>query len=270
LSLTDLLAALRTGTPVLHSRAEAWECDFNNHWNTRYYCRAFQMAGEVAAMRAGQVRADITGWHVRFHAELVAGDPIVVRGFETGEGAAFIMTRDDRIVATALATGPFPQTHLPALPDVLVAQVSPRGVTGPVMTPWPMEKDTIYELGPVGAGDLLASGDLAYWRAAARLSHCTHHYDTALGFTPEMMKTQNLGRMLAELRFTSLGPVKGDDFLRAAARMTAAKGKAFQTAHFLHTHRGTPVAMFELCTLAVDLQARRAIPLPDFVTARLS
>jgi acyl-CoA thioesterase FadM len=84
------------------------------------------------------------------------------------------------------------------------------------------------------------------------------------------MEQDHIGRMLAEMRYTKLGSAQVGDFLHIASNMYHAKGKAFYTAHILYTHRGTPVAIFELCTLAVDMKARRAINLPDFVFARLS
>ena len=101
------------------------------------------------------------------------------------------------------------------------------------------------------------------------MAYASHHHDFDLGFTLELMAEQAIGRMLAELRFVSLGPVAPDDFLRLSSRMQSAAGKAFHIAYLLYTHRGTPVAIFDLLTLAVDMQARRAIVLPDFVTARL-
>jgi acyl-CoA thioesterase FadM len=35
---------------------QPWECDRNNHWNVRFYIRAFQMASEALAIA-------ITGGH---------------------------------------------------------------------------------------------------------------------------------------------------------------------------------------------------------------
>jgi hypothetical protein len=30
----------RLGRATLHSRVERWECDFNDHWNVRFYVRS--------------------------------------------------------------------------------------------------------------------------------------------------------------------------------------------------------------------------------------
>lgn len=71
--------------------------------------------------------------------------------------------------------------------------------------------------------------------------------------------------MLAELRYTRLGGCRPGTFLRGASRITAATGKSYVTQHLIHAHDGTPVALFELATLAVDMTARRATALPGFV-----
>lgn len=34
----------RIGAPSFYTRAESWKCDFNDHWNTRFHVRAFQLA----------------------------------------------------------------------------------------------------------------------------------------------------------------------------------------------------------------------------------
>jgi acyl-CoA thioesterase FadM len=48
------VAGLIAGRATFHTRVESWECDFNGHWNTRYYGRAFQAAAEVAAALDGR------------------------------------------------------------------------------------------------------------------------------------------------------------------------------------------------------------------------
>lgn len=271
---------LDTGRPTLHARAEAWECDFNGHWNTRYYCRAFQTAGQVAAALDGRTgRDDIvtSSWHLRFHSEMHGGDPVTIRSFDIPDATeapltAHCMVRHGRLVATALDSGRPRNRQLPPLPAAQAAQVLPRGLTGPVTAAWAPNpgRDLLYELGPVRAEELHGDGTMQFWSCVARISHASHHHDLEIGFTRERMQETGLGRMLAELRYTPLGPCSDSDYLRAASRMTAARGKAFTAAHFLYTQAGAPVAMFELCTLAVDMKTRRATDLPASITARLS
>lgn len=272
--------ALEAGIPTFHLRAEAWECDFNGHWNTRYYCRAFQTAAEVAAMLDGNTDRDslvVEQRQLRFHAELHGGDPVTIRSFDLADKGRTALTAhymfcNGKVAATALDRGLPHNRHLTALGAADAALALPRGLTGPATKTWEPEpeRDFLFELGPVRPWELHSDGNMQFWSGVARMSHASHHHDLGIGFTLERMKETGVGRMLAELRYTRLGPCSEGDFLRAASRMTRAAGKAFTTAHFLYTQRGAPVAMLDLCTLAVNMKTRRAIELPGFVTARLS
>jgi len=272
-------ALLQTGVPTLHTRCEAWECDYNGHWNTRYYCRSFEAAGRVAAALAdndgqGGTRAPR---HLRFHRELKSGDPVTICSFAILDApeaplTAHYMFRYDMVVATALDYGLPWNERLPALPAAEAMQALPRGLTGSraeASEPDP-PRDFVYELGPVRADELYADGAMQFWHAVVRMSPAAHHHDLGIGFTLELIQDRGIGRMLAEIRYTWLGPCTEHDFLRAASRLTSAKGKAFTAAHYLYTREGAPIAMFEVCTLAVDMNTRRAIQLPDFMAARLS
>jgi len=273
-------ALLKTGMPTLHTRCEAWECDYNGHWNTRYYCRSFEAAGRVAAALADNDAQDSAGAsrrHLRFHRELKSGDPVTICSFAILDApeaplTAHYMFRYDKVVATALDYVLARNARLPALPAAEAMQALPRGLAGPraeVSEPG-SPHNFVYELGPVRADELYADGAMQFWHAVSRMSPAAHHHDLGIGFTMELIQDRGIGRMLAEIRYTWLGPCTERDFLRAASRLTSAKGKAFTAAHYLYTHEGAPVAMFELCTLAVDMNTRRAIQLPEFVTARLS
>ena len=242
--------------PVLHTRAETWECDFNGHWNTRFYCRSFEQALRTLG-------ASASVWHLRFHEELLGGDPAEVRAFAFGPKTAFVMTRYGHVVATALcdAAG----LNLPALPPKLEATVQPRGLPDTLA---PSVNPKTYPLGPVEAEDLRGQ-EMPFWRALARASMGLHHYDLALGFTIERMRTENVGRMLVELRYTRCGGCSTDDLLLCVGGLSGASGKSFATTYGLQTISGATVARFDLCLLAVDMKARRAINLPAFVTAQL-
>lgn len=258
-------------TETFHARAEAWECDFNGHWNTRFYCKAFQTAAAVADHIGGLPPVSTPQRHLRFHAEMHSGDPLSIRSYDVTGGAtpmtAHVMYCYDKMVATALDTGIARNPALTPLSIEEAKHILPRGLTTPVTPVWHPDPscDLIYELGPVTADDLHADGTILPWLGVARFANGSHHHDLTVGFTLEIMREQNIGRMLAEMRCTRLEPLQPGDFLRCTSRMTTAKGKAFTTAHMLTTHRGTPVAMYDLCTLAVDMKERRAMDLPAFV-----
>ena len=54
--------------------------------------------------------------------------------------------------------------------------------------------------------------------------------------------------------------------MQAVSRLVAVKSKSFITTHFLYTQVGAAVAIFDLCTLAVDMTTRQATSRTDFNT----
>jgi acyl-CoA thioesterase FadM len=266
-----------TGVPTFHTRAECWECDFNGHWNTRYYSRSFQAAAEVAAALDGNTDPDriaVSRRHVRFHSELHSGDAVEIRSFDVPDAGeapltAHYMFRHGKVVATALDYGFARNAQLRPLTAAQAHQALPRSLTGPVTEVWHPDPacDCIVELGPVRPPELHLDGTLQYEACVARLVPASHHHITQVGYTQDFTRQTGIGRMLAELRYARLGPCAAGNCLRAASRLVAVKAKSFTTAHFLYTHVGAPVAMFDLCTLAVDMTARRATDLPGFITS---
>lgn len=49
-----------TGRPSHHTRVERWECDWNDHWNARFYVRSFQATVETVAGKAFWAVTEIT------------------------------------------------------------------------------------------------------------------------------------------------------------------------------------------------------------------
>lgn len=270
---------LSTGVPTLHTRVDSWECDFNGHWNTRFYSRTVQQAAEVAAALGGQTDPDAvkpTHRHMRFHSELHSGDPIVVRSFSASSSkgeplTAHVLVNHDRIAATGLDYGFAANPALPPLPTALAAQVMPRGVPDEDIAPWVLdpEGDGWVELGAVRAGETHRDGTLIYDLLIARLATTSHQGAMDIGYTHDFTMQSRIGRMLVEKRFTHLGTAAPGTFLRGTSRIISTTSKSFISANLIYTHAGDPVAMFELCTLAVNMDERKATTLPDFVAAAI-
>ena len=75
--------------------------------------------------------------------------------------------------------------------------------------------------------------------------------------------------MLVELRYRSFDVCEPGSCVRAASRLLAVQGKSYTAAHLIFSHSGRALALFELCTLAVDMTTRRATDLPDAVKVAL-
>jgi acyl-CoA thioesterase FadM len=74
--------------------------------------------------------------------------------------------------------------------------------------------------------------------------------------------------MAVETRVTRTGEAGAGALLRVHSRITSVGRKSFATRHFLGTDGGAPVAEVAHSLVAVDLAARRAVAVPDFL-ARL-
>ena len=71
-----------TGLPTYHTRVERRECDYNDHWNMRFYGRSFQAASETIAAQGGLSNpgaATVRSRHMRFHGELRVSAPVEIR-----------------------------------------------------------------------------------------------------------------------------------------------------------------------------------------------
>jgi acyl-CoA thioesterase FadM len=260
------------GVPTFHTRVESWECDFNGHWNTRYYMRSFEAASEVLASMADKPAGDTAVRQVRFHRELVNGDAVEVRSFSTvdDEGApavAHCMLRDGELVATCLDIATPPPGFLPSLRQAVAGLVLPRGIVGPHKKPWKADAgiDSFVEVGPTRPGAYNHPGSISIEELMRFCAITSHTHAARIGFTLDYTRQTGIGRMLVELRLTRLGTCPVGTCLTATTRLIAAGGKSFITANQLTTHADQPIAMFELSTLAVDMKTRRATAIPDII-----
>ncbi|ALJ21131.1 thioesterase family protein [Microbacterium sp. No. 7] len=257
------------GVSTHHSRVESWECDFNGHWNTRFYVRAFQCASELVAAGEGVPQRQ---WHLRFHGELRSGAAVEVRsarvagGEHDGEIVHLLLT-EGRLSATALERGSDGRgVRLPSADADVVAPAFPRSLVAPPPLPWTRAAaDLVAHVGTVRPAHTDHTGALLFEEVIRAIAHAVHHQVVSWGYTVEFSERTGVGRMLAEMRLTWLGPCRAGDALRVASRLTDVAEKSFQTAHCVQRADGTPVVLAEQRVLAVDLHARRATSVPGFV-----
>ena len=264
---------LGTGAPTLHARVEAWECDFNGHWNTRFYCCATQAASEVASVAGGEDAFDASApsaarRHLRFHRELRSGDALEVRSFDARgfEGAcmAHVIVHDGRLCATALDFDGPTNDRLPPLPAALAPLLTPRGLPESSIAPWSARpgRDGQFELGRVAPEDIESGGGLGFEAAVRRFAPAAQHLSARLGFDADFSRRTGVGRMLVEMRFERLGRCAPNELLRATSRLASVGEKSYVTQHLVATRAGAPLARLDLCILAVDLTTRKATDLP--------
>lgn len=256
------------------TRAETWECDFNDHWNTRFYTRAFQCAAEAVALLDGRGNpgaAAVRSRHMRFHHELMAGDAVLVRSVAIQGGrwngaVVHCLESAGRLSATALDMPGCGSEHLPQVPEEAVAHALPRGLLhdAPPAGQAPADARRA-NMGILRPHSYDHTGALMFDEMFRYISHAAYDHQFSLGFTPEFTARTGVGRMVVELRITLHGDAPAGTGVRSSAWLASAQGKSFSTAHQLETLNGDPIAMAEFCLVAVDMRTRSATLIPDFL-----
>ena len=264
------------GIATLHTRVERWESDYNDHWNTRFYGRSFQHAAEVCAARFAEAGSDAGKpalRHIRFHRELFVSDTVEVRSAVLDDGGdmdgavVHILASGGELSATALD----PDGVGDRLPRVAAKDVPfalPRGVSGDTPEKWP-GPDDLYsrvEIGPVRPRDVDHAGDLLFEELIRCGSIASSVQLHRLGFTPESSQRSRIAQMAVELRVTRINEPTVGSCLRGLSRISAVAKKSFRADHRIMTPDGNTVAILEFCLVPVDLDTRRAAPVPDLIT----
>lgn len=265
----------RLGLATLQSRVESWECDFNDHWNARFYVRSFQLAAEAVTTPPGEVSKGarlVNRRHVRFHRELLAGDPVEVRSVVVDDGphqgaTVHLLSSDGRLAATAmerlLGVGePLPRISAKSLELALPRLQSTADTV--VATGSVVVKAT---LGPIRPTEVDHTGALLWEDIVRRLSLAAHRHITHLGFTPEFIRQNRINRTSVEMRIERHAEAAVGTCLRARTRLVSVSRKSFSTENQIETDDGVLLASIRQNLIVLDLTTRRAVLTPEFLRA---
>jgi acyl-CoA thioesterase FadM len=268
------MSPINTGYVSNITRAETWECDYNGHWNTRFYTRAFQYASETVAMLNGKGNpgaATIRSRHIRFHRELLSGDPVLVRSSAIQDGhwrgaVVHELESEGVLSATALDSPGCASPHLPQVPEAAVAHALPRGLVHDA----PVDQGTLVDGRRANLGILRPdaydhTGALSFDELFRYLGYAGYDHHVSLGYSPQFTTQSGVGRMVVEMRATWLGQAPAGMGICSNSWLTHAQGRSFATAHYLKTLDEQPIALIELYLVAVDMKSRRATHVPDFL-----
>ncbi|RQP04152.1 MAG: thioesterase [Paracoccus sp. BP8] len=258
--------------PTLHGRVESWECDFNGHWNARFYARSFQLGGDTIPFLPGVAAPGYhpRTRHIRFHRELFVGAAIELRSALVADGphmgsVAHLLCSGGRLSATCLDIRPGPIEGLPQLAAQELALALPRGLSGPC-PPWQDSGNvSTCETGPLRQADLDHEGRIPMDEIIRRTAYATHGHVAALGLDETLLKETGISRMAVESRFCRLGDCPVGTPLRVWARVSQLGQKSFTVSHLVESHAGQAVALVDHNLITVDLNSRRAVDLPDFL-----
>lgn len=266
--MTDRLHPATFGTPTLHARVENWECDFNGHWNARFYGRSFQLAAEMIAHPGGSKTAPTRV--IRFHGELFPGAAVEVRSAQLTDGRhpgaiVHALFSGERLSATALDLGGAPVAGLPLISEAAAKLALPRSLDA-ATAGWTEGCGTsLCPTGPTRPAEMDHRGNLLFEEIIRRVAFAIHNHVGALGLNETYLKETGISRMAVESRVTRIGNVPVGTPLRVRTRITRRAVKSFVVAHLLESHSGAPLAFAQHSLLTVNLNTRRAVELPAFL-----
>lgn len=256
----------------------AWQCDYNHHLNFQFYCREFDQAARFLALSCGADPAGPLpqGRHLRFHAELVAGDIFrvasarIVDGPHTGSLVHWMShAGTGRLIATALDSGA-PDFACPEVPESAVASALPRSVeVREGALPFAMMGKDGWEptaRGWVTPDRCTPGGELTEQHLAGLLGDAAGHVWERAGAGVVWVRENGLGRIAVEAKITHFAPARAGDLLMLHSRVGPASGKAVPLQHHLHRlPDGLPVARADVTALLIDMKTRKTVPLPSGV-----
>lgn len=248
----------RLSRATLHSRVERWECDFNDHWNVRFYVRSFQLAAEAVATAPGDVSMGaglVTIRHMRFHRELFANAPVEVRSAVVADGpfasaTVHLLCSDGRLAATAMEHPRPGGATLPRASAHDLALALPRQISSTAPTVVASRWESEVTLGPIRPAELDHTGAMLWEELIRSLSLTAHQHIARLGFTPEFVRQRGINRMSVEMRVERHAEAVAGTCLRADTRLVAVGRKGFTTKHRIETEGGVLLASVRQISLS--------------------
>ncbi|GGF77823.1 thioesterase family protein [Alteromonas lipolytica] len=254
----------QTGISVLYTRVERWECDHNDHWNTRFYARTMQEASLTLKARfAVSPNSEHAGktFNIRYFRELRVLDLIEVRSARYQSCTIHLLFCSGRLAAAGIDYT-FSCEALPEIGEDDLSSVLPRG------TVFPANVDAVADfttqptqLGRVNQIDM---DDELGIRQEILVRHCAISntvFMNQMGLTADWRREKKYGFMAAEMGYTELEPVMPGMVLQAYSKITEQKPKSLNIEHLLTTHDGTPVVHIQMVQLCVSLETRKVVEL---------
>jgi acyl-CoA thioester hydrolase len=274
-----------TAIETLKGYVNTWECDENQHLNVQFYNRFFEDAGghfqTLTGVPADQ-RREPRLRHIRYHAELRVNAGLRVETMGVGDSGQQVVhllyeTTKGHLSATCLETFDDPP---PGLSDALrrnggdlPEEAIPRSID-----PSPVDP------GPDGA---TPAGGYMTLAARVRANYCrpdgsifdsgiislnsdsAAHFWTPVGIDRGWLEARNFGRVAVEMKLTRTGPLSFGDLVHIVSRPIAvARSTITFENRFVQSDTGKVAATVQVTGLTMNLETRRAVPLPDDIRAR--
>lgn len=262
------------------STVQTWECDSNNHLNVQFFHKRFREAGKLFRLRNGLGDTPMISAHTRFYRELRADDTATVLTLpvRAPDGAVYLMhrltvdgstlcccsldrLRDAPPGLAARALGDFPQAAPRGLPE---GPTSPIGDIEGRIAEGTAAVTCITHVLPADMDDAGA------WRAERAIDSFSNGGQSAwslVGATTPWLRARNLGRVVLEMKLDILVSPRPGAMLRQTSHCHALDAKTYRFGHQIaDAVTGQVHACGQVLSVLMDLDARRAVPLPQELT----
>lgn len=289
---------------VYRNSVQTWECDQMGHMNVQFYLAKATTALNSLAVRLGLGPAFQRGQgarllaedhHIRFLREQHAGTPIAIaagildsspeqlRVFAemyngtSGEPAATFVANVGLFDSQTLEARALPRDALAAAEGFRVdlpRRAEPKGieVTEPRAAPTLREAETL-GLRRTFEGEVTPAmvDRHGYLNTGAYMGIVSDAYPNVFALTDGGQLEDNHGGAAVEYRFIYRARPRAGDVLTLRSAVKAVSEKTYSFCHWLFdAETGTSVATAEVVAVTLDLQARRAVPVPPAVREALS
>lgn len=266
---------------TLLTSVNTWECDENAHMNVQFYFAKFDDANRIFCSEfalASLARQHRLARHVRYHREAGAAAMIEIRSAlvlkdNSAAAACHFMTNvaDNTLMATALDTyQPSAlseislRSNLPVIDWSEIINAHPRG-----LSPAPARStDAVTDRyqtptyhGIFHPRDFAADGDLLDRAYISCFTDGAPHGWAAGGITPDFLNKNNFGRVAVEQKLTYGAAARPGAIVKMETSFHGIGKTTFTTRHTL-TSNGEIIAYGDIVSLVMDLNSRKAVPLP--------
>ncbi len=275
----------RLGRSTFHTRVERWECDHNDHWNSRFYGRSFdyganQMVGDYpsiiadAPYRQGLVR------HMLLKKELFTSSSVEVTTAVLDSPAyssgAILQEVNSHGVSSALAVdywlgrdvrASLNSSDYPSVSADIGSQAKPRGILLPVESVFSRDtaSDCCSLMGTIQPWHCDSDGYLNCEEMFRCVGISSSRYLDRVGFSLDKQREIQVGIMAAEARIIWHAPVQIPSLIRVYAAKSAMTDKSFIMDHYFVDPVGRLVVSVEIAQICVDMQRRKVVQFPTFV-----
>ncbi|MEZ5841274.1 MAG: thioesterase family protein [Hyphomicrobiales bacterium] len=271
-----------TRVETARNYVNTWECDENDHLNVQSYFGHFDAADAHFRAITG-LDATLLGpraqRHVRYMRELRVGEILNVRSYRASDAPYSLAiahelfeTATGELSATAIDV--YWPSHHPAVIDAYTASIDgralPRGL--PVELPALMASEKallerggeVSHRGLVGPGDCDWQGRMTERQMIGRFSDAAGHAWEQAGLTRAWLQENGCGRVAVELRLAMRSAPRPGDLIHIVTQVVDLGSTAFVLRHAVFDSRTKAiVATGEVVSLVMDLDARKAVRLPE-------